>query len=62
MTVIGIGVIMSIFFSGGDSKANVEMQGDDNKSVVQQSAGFHVLEVNNSGVVRAGHGHNILWS
>ena len=25
------------------------MQGDDNKSVVQQSAGFHVLEVNNSG-------------
>ena len=50
MTVIGIGVIMSIYFgSGGDSEATIEMQGDDNKSVVQQSAGFHVLEVNNSG-------------
>ena len=33
----------------GRSEATIEMQGDDNKSVVQQSAGFHVLEVNNSG-------------
>jgi hypothetical protein len=49
MTVIGIGVIMSIFFSGGSSEANVEMKGEDNKSVIQQSAGFHVLELNNSG-------------
>ena len=50
MTVIGIGVIMSIFFSSwGDSEANVEMQGDGDKSVVQQSAGFHVMEINNSG-------------
>ena len=50
MTVIGISVIMSVYFSsGGDSKATIEMQGGDNKSVVQQSAGFHVLEVNNSG-------------
>ena len=49
MTVIGISVIMSIFFSGGSSEADVEMKGDDNKSVIQQSAGFHVLELNNSG-------------
>jgi hypothetical protein len=50
MMMIGIIVIMSVYFSsGGDSEATIEMQGDDNKSVVQQSAGFHVLEVNNSG-------------
>ena len=50
MTVIGISVIMSVYFSsGGDSEATIEMQGDDNKSVVQLSDGFHVLEVNNSG-------------
>jgi hypothetical protein len=49
MTVIGIGVIMSVFFSGGSSEADVEMQGEDNKSVIQQSNGFHVLELNNSG-------------
>ena len=41
---------MSVYFSsGGDSEATIEMQGDDTKSVVQQSARFHVLEVNNSG-------------
>ena len=49
MTVIGIAVIMSIFFSGGSSKADVEMQGENNKSVIQQSSGFHVLELNKSG-------------
>jgi hypothetical protein len=37
MTVIGISVIMSIYFSsGGDSEATIEMQGDDNKSVNSQ--------------------------
>ena len=35
--------------SGGDSEATIEMNGEDNKSVVQQSAGLHFLEVNNSG-------------
>ena len=40
---------MVVLGSGGDSKASIEMQGDDNKSVVQKSTGFHVLEVNNSG-------------
>ena len=50
MTVIGIAVIMSVFFSGGSSEADVVMQGEDNNSVIQQSSGFHVLELNNSGV------------
>ena len=49
MTVIGIGVIISAFYSVGGSDADVVMQGEDNKSVVQQSSGFHVLELNNSG-------------
>ena len=49
MTVIGIGVIISAFYSVGGSEADVVMQGEDNKSIVQQSSGFHVLELNNSG-------------
>ena len=48
--MIGLIIIMSVYFSsGGDAEATIEMQGDDNKSVVQQSAGLHFLEVNNSG-------------
>ena len=50
MTVIGIAVIISVFYSGGGSEADVVMQGEDNNSVIQQSSGFHVLELNNSGV------------
>ena len=49
MTVIGIFVIISAFYSFGGDEADVVMQGEDNKSVVQQSSGFHVLELNNSG-------------
>ena len=49
MTVIGIGVIISAFYSGGGSEADVVMQGEENNSIVQQSSGFHVLELNNSG-------------
>ena len=50
MTVIGIFVIISSWYSfGGSDEAQVVMQGEDNKSVVQQSSGFHVLELNNSG-------------
>ena len=50
MTVIGIFVIISTWYSiGGSDEAQVVMQGEDNKSVVQQSSGFHVLELNNSG-------------
>ena len=49
MTVIGIAVIISAFYSGGGSEADVVMQGEENNSIVQQSSGFHVLELNNSG-------------
>ena len=50
MTVIGIFVIISMWYSfGGSDEADVVMQGEDNKSVVQQSSGFHVLELNESG-------------
>ena len=33
----------------GGAEANVVMNGDKNKSSVQQSVGLHLLEVNNSG-------------
>ena len=49
MTVIGIAVIISVFYSGGGSEADVVMQGEENNSIIQQSSGFHVLELNNSG-------------
>jgi hypothetical protein len=41
---------MSLYFGYGvDSTAKIEMNGDQNKSIVQQSAGLHLIEVNNSG-------------
>ena len=50
MTIIGIFVIISTWYSiGGSDDAQVVMGGEDNKSVIQQSSGFHVLELNNSG-------------
>ena len=60
MTVIGIAVIISIFYGSGGSQADVVMQGEENNSVVQQSSGFHVIEVNDSGVSGKCKGWN--WS
>jgi hypothetical protein len=60
MTVIGIAVIISIFYGVGGSQADVVMQGEENNSVVQQSSGFHVIEVNDSGVSGKCKGWN--WS
>ena len=37
-TVIGIAVIISIFYGSGGSQADVVMQGEENNSVVQQSS------------------------
>ena len=43
-------ISMSLYFGYGvGSTAKIEMNGDQNKSVVQQSAGLHLIEVNNSG-------------
>ena len=40
----------SLYFGyGGGAEAKIEMNGDKNKSIVQQSAGLHLIEVNNSG-------------
>ena len=50
MTLIGIFVIISTWYGiGGSDDAQVVMGGEDNKSVIQKSSGFHVLELNNSG-------------
>ena len=60
MTVIGIAVIVSIFYGSGGSQADVVMQGEENNSVVQQSSGFYVIKVNDSGVSGKCKGWN--WS
>ena len=60
MTIIGIIVIISIFYGSGGSQADIVMQGEENNSVVQQSSGFHVIEVNDSGVSGKCKGWN--WS
>ena len=60
LTVIGIAVIISIFYGGGGSQADIVMQGEDNNSVIQQSSGFHVIKVNDSGVSGKCKGWN--WS
>ena len=50
MTLIGIFVIISTWYGIGSSdEAQVVLGGEDNKAVIQQSSGFHVLELNNSG-------------
>ena len=33
----------------GGAQAKIEMNGDKNQSIVQQSSGLHLIEVNNSG-------------
>ena len=61
MTLIGIFVIISTWYGiGGSDEAQVVMGGEDNKSVIQQSSGFHVLELNNSGDSDGCHGWS--WS
>ena len=50
MTLLGIFVIISSWYGFGSSdEAQVALGGEDNKAVIQQSSGFHVLELNNSG-------------
>jgi len=48
--VICVIISISLYFGyGGGAEAKIEMNGDKNKSIVQQSAGLHLIEVNNSG-------------
>ena len=49
MIIIGILVIVSVFLGRGGSNSEVVMQGQDNTSVVQQSSGIHLIELNDSG-------------
>ena len=45
-----IGVIsLAIYFGMSQANASVSMQGDHNQSKVSQSAGLHILEINNQG-------------
>jgi len=50
MTMLGIFVTISSWYGLGSSDdVQVALEGEDNKAVIQQSSGFHVLELNNSG-------------
>ena len=40
---------ITLLWLRGGAEAKIEMKGDKNKSIVQQSAGLHLIEVNNSG-------------
>ena len=51
IVILGLaGVIsLAIYFGSGQANASVSMQGDHNQSKVSQSAGLHILEINNQG-------------
>ena len=49
MILFGVISISLYFGLEGGEESNVVMNGDKNKSRVQQSVGVHLLEVNNSG-------------
>ena len=44
--VIIIIILASIISIGGESNAKVEMNGDNDSSMIEQSSGFHMVEVN----------------
>ena len=47
--MIGVVISMSLYIaSSGGSEAKIEMNGDQDESIVQQSSGLHLLEVNGS--------------
>ena len=47
--MIGVIISMSLYIaSSGGSEAKIEMNGDQDESIVQQSSGLHLLEVNGS--------------
>ena len=44
------GVIsLAVYFGSGQANASVTLQGDHNQSKLSQSAGLHILEINNQG-------------
>ena len=47
MICVIISMSLYIAYSGG-SEAKIEMNGDQDESIVQQSSGLHLLEVNGS--------------
>ena len=51
IVILGLaGVIsLAIYFGSGQANASVSMEGDHNQSKVSQSAGLHILEINNQG-------------
>ena len=51
LVILGLaGVIsLAVYFGSGQANASVTVQGDHNQSKLSQSAGLHILEINNQG-------------
>ena len=51
LVILGLaGVIsLAVYFGSGQANASVTLQGDHNQSKLSQSAGLHILEINNQG-------------
>ena len=56
LVIIGLAVSLSVMGSAG---ATVQMTGENDTSEIRQSSGFHVLEVNGSGIES---GNSSEWS
>ena len=51
LVILGVAgvIILAVYFGSGKASASVSLQGDHNQSKLSQSAGIHVLEINNQG-------------
>ena len=51
LVILGLAGIISlaVYFGSGQANASVTLQGDHNQSKLSQSAGLHILEINNQG-------------
>ena len=55
-------IILAVFINfGGGSDAEVELSGDNGESLIQQSSGLHLLEVNGANLGSMGGKENWSW-
>ena len=63
MIIMVIIVIMAVFISNsGGSEAKVELNGDQDEALIQQSSGVHLLEVNGADLGSIGCKGSWSWS
>ena len=51
LVILGLARVISlaVYFGSGQANASVTLQGDHNQSKLSQSAGLHILEIDNQG-------------